>query len=214
MTQAQEAAWSHAIELSPENAAAWGNRGSVRLQAGRWAAAYDDLATAARLEQAALGMPSAITLNSLGNAEGALGRWQDALQHYANAQDDADMGEIAAANYALAAWQLGDDARAVSAARRLLRRDPEFLDVRAALTAFLWGSGERAAAEEEWEQLQASAADGLGAALYSRTAALDRVRPRWPPRATAALAAFLQLSDEGSAQDYDGGTVQYTFAVR
>ena len=35
-------------------------------------------------------------------------------------------------------------------------RDPFFLDARAALTAFLWGKGERDEAEGEWEALQQS----------------------------------------------------------
>jgi hypothetical protein len=33
-----EAAWSRAISLAPDNAAAWSNRGTARLQAGRCAA--------------------------------------------------------------------------------------------------------------------------------------------------------------------------------
>lgn len=92
-------------------------------------------------------------------------------------------------------------------------RDSEFLDSRCALTAFLWGSGRRAAAEDTWEQLQQSA-DGLGAALYSRTAAVERVRHRWPPRATAALVAFLNLSDVGQAQGYDLQMHDYQFSIQ
>jgi hypothetical protein len=86
------------------------------------------------------------------------------------------------------------------------------MDVRCALTAFLWGSGDRAAAEDTWEQLQ-QASDGLGGAMYSRSSAVERVRHRWPPRATAALVAFLGLSDEGAAEGYDLVMHTYKFAA-
>jgi hypothetical protein len=46
------------------------------------------------------------------------------------------------------------DAEALRVARGVLRKDPEFLDVRCACTAFLWAMGEGAAAEGEWNQLQ------------------------------------------------------------
>lgn len=91
-----------------------------------------------------------------------------------------------------------------------LPRDPAFMDMRAALVAFLWADGESAAAESEWEALQQSNG-GLGAALYGRAAAVARVRNRWPPRATAALGAFLRLSERGSAEGYDGVFREYVF---
>lgn len=46
------------------------------------------------------------------------------------------------------------DAEALKVARNVLRKDPAFLDVRCACTAFLWAMGETAAAEGEWIQLQ------------------------------------------------------------
>ena len=61
-------------------------------------------------------------LNSLGNAEGALGYWQSALTHYQAAAGDPEMAAIAAANYALAAFQVADHQEAIKAARQLLRR--------------------------------------------------------------------------------------------
>lgn len=84
--------------------------------------------------------------------------------------------------------------------------------MRCALTAFLWASGKRADAEDSWERLQQDA-DGLGAALYSRATAVERVRHRWPPRATAALTAFLRLSDNGQAEGYDLQMHEYRFAA-
>jgi tetratricopeptide (TPR) repeat protein len=96
-----ERAWSRAVELAPDNAAAWSNRGTARLQAGRWRAAYDDLAHALELEAAQCGGArvsdgvSALLLNQLGNAEGALGRWGDAMAHYREAAEDPQLESIA-----------------------------------------------------------------------------------------------------------------------
>jgi hypothetical protein len=46
------------------------------------------------------------------------------------------------------------DQEALKIARNVLRKDPEFLDVRCAITAYLWALGDTAAAEGEWSQLQ------------------------------------------------------------
>ncbi|GBF94525.1 hypothetical protein Rsub_07059 [Raphidocelis subcapitata] len=214
--EAMERAWSRAIELAPDNAAAWSNRGTARLQAGRWADAYSDLSKSLELEAARCGGArmadgaSALVLNQLGNAEGALGRWGDAMAHFREAAEDPELESIAGANYALAAFETGQQELAVKEARLLLRRDPSFLDMRAALAAFLWADGAPAAAEGEWEALQ-SAGGGLGAALYGRDKAVARVRGRWPPRATAALAAFLAVSERGGAEGYDGRVREYVF---
>ncbi len=54
-------------------------------------------------------------------------------------------------------------------------------------------------------------ADGLGGALYSRSTAVARVANRWPPRATAALRAFLALSSSGEALGYDMQITTYRF---
>ena len=51
------------------------------------------------------------------------------------------------------------DVDAIKVAKNILRKDPDFLDVRCALTAFNWAVGARAAAEDEWQRLQARCAD-------------------------------------------------------
>lgn len=43
--------------------------------------------------------------------------------------------------------------------------------------------------------------------------AVDRVQNWWPPRATAALRAFLSMSNEAAAEGYDGQQHRYTFAA-
>lgn len=205
-----ERAWSEAIAFAPDNSATWSNRGTLRLQYGQWQEAAEDLQHALDLELATTGKPNALLLNNLGNARGALGQWDIALQDFLEASKDPEMHSIAMANYALGTFQVGDDKAAIREAKQLLRRDPEFLDVRCALAAFLWASGDEARAESEWDHLQQSG-DGLGAMLYGRNKALDRVRPRWPPRATAALDAFLSLSRSSSAVGYDQQLQKYVF---
>jgi hypothetical protein len=51
----------------------------------------------------------------------------------------------------------------------------------------------------------------VGSSLYNRATAVERVAGRWPPRATAALRAFLSLSDAGEALDYDLAARRYEF---
>jgi tetratricopeptide (TPR) repeat protein len=266
---AADAAWTRAVAAAPRSAAALSNRGAARLQAGRWAEARDDLAKAVALDAEAGAPADALVLNNLGNARGACGDWDGALVAYADAAAAADAAggagvrgaarsggarAVARANTALALFQTAQDADALRVARALLRRDPEFWDMRAAAASFLWASGDEAGAEAEWNTLCASGR-GFGAsrsaepapgedasrlaysarlftqqmeqvsgivagrvrdsggdtpcALYRNTAT---VAPRWPPRATAALDAFLKLRREGEAKGYDGVVATYTFA--
>ncbi len=59
-----------------------------------------------------------------GNAEGALGDWTAARQHYLQAAQDSDPGLSAMyqLNYSLGAFQEGDARTAVQGARTILRR--------------------------------------------------------------------------------------------
>lgn len=115
-------AWSDVVKLGPDNAASWSNRGTLRLQYQQWEPAFHDLQHAVILEQQQDGTASAVVVNNLGNVEGALGRWDEAMRHYQEAAEDPEMGSIAGANYALAAFETGRDDLAVKAARTLLRR--------------------------------------------------------------------------------------------
>lgn len=255
-----------ATEIAPLNSAAWSNRGTKRLQAGRWQDARDDLERSVELSPDP-DNPDPLTLNNLGNAEGALGHWDVAMANYLEASKSRDMESIALANFALAKFQTGDADGAMKSIRTILRRDPEFWDMRAAAAAFLWADGRESEAEQEWSQLcrsgrgfgaarSAEEARGDGSVAYaarlfeqqlaqqaavvtgtvgadgSRTdgregfgsvgggaddtpCAMYRttatVAPRWPPRCTAALDAFLKVQRVGAAQDYDGEVKEYRF---
>ena len=63
------------------------------------------------------------------------------------------MAEIARANEALAYFQIGDADQAIRRVEAVLRRDSNWWDMRVALVSFLWGAGQEARAEEEWNRL-------------------------------------------------------------
>lgn len=105
--QAADRAWTEAIQLDPGSSSAWSNRGTLRLQFGRWQEARDDLMHAVELELKAGGPASGLTLNQLGNAEGAMGRWEVACRHYKDAAAASpEIESLALANLALAYCQL------------------------------------------------------------------------------------------------------------
>lgn len=246
-----DAAWSEAIALAPNNSSAWSNRGTLRLQYSEWASAVDDLQRAVDLDG---DTPDPLALNNLGNAKGALNRWDEAMADFLEASRVEDMRAIAQANYALAAFQTGRVDLAIATAKKLLRKDPEYLDMRALLSAMYWSEGIVDLAESEWTYLcksgrgfgaKTSAEDVRGddpasdlryastllsqqfaqqfaeltggvkeagldtpCRLYKTT---DTVANRWPPRATAALDAFLRVRNYGEALDYDGRVKRFDF---
>lgn len=58
--QAADKAWTDAIAIDPSNPNAWSNRGTSRLQFGRWQEARDDLMKAFELESKQ-GEPSGVS---------------------------------------------------------------------------------------------------------------------------------------------------------
>ena len=90
--------------------------------------------------------------------------------------------------------QIGEEERALESVRGLLRKDPNFLDMRAAETAILWAMGRQADAEEAWDRLQQSDEAGL----YPKQFAIIRVqvRPSVRPiaRPTTNLSPSISLS--------------------
>lgn len=250
-----EKAWTRAIEIaprgSPARSAALSNRGTLRLQYSEWEGAVQDLQESVDDDG---DRPDALALNNLGNALGALGRWDEAMSAYLEASRIEDMREIALANYALAAFQIERADLAMRTLRKVLRRDPEFLDGRAALSAFLWAEGDFDEAEAQWtflcksgrgfgakrsaEDVRDDGAIAYGVELFKQSTnqivaeldggvkdagldtpcrlykSTDVVANRWPPRATAALDAFLRVRRDGQALDYDGAVKTYDFNTR
>jgi len=184
------------------------------------------------------GLLNGATLNNLGNAEGAEGDWESALERFREASGlEKEMQPIALANLALGLFQIGRTAEAVAEARSLVRKDPAYWDMHAALASFLWASGDENGAEAAWNDLCVagggegeSAAETAPLSAFSGAGSSGIKRPvragaacelyaqgtgivsgRWPPRAIAALDAFLKVSREGAGVGYDGQTTIFDF---
>ncbi|MFM7264896.1 MAG: tetratricopeptide repeat protein [Cyanobium sp.] len=208
--------WDQVLERTPADAAAWSNRGNVRLALGDAEGAIADQEQAmeldpqsvdphlnrgvaeealARWDAAAADYhwilerdpADASALYNLGNVEGSRHDWPAARRCFEAAALARPGFALARSSAALAAFQLGDPEAAEAELRRLIRRHPLFADARAALTALLWQRGARGEAESHW-----AAASGLDP-RYRQTDWLLQIR-RWPPRPVEALAQFLALA--------------------
>jgi tetratricopeptide (TPR) repeat protein len=207
--------WNRVLELAPGDAAAWSNRGNVRLGLGDPAGAIADQDQAMLLdplnpdphlnrgtaEEALRRWDAAAAdyrwilerqpeeagaLYNLGNVKGSLGDWRAARGLFEQAALARPGFAMARSSAALAAFELGDLEAAERELRALIRRYPLFADARAALTALLWQRGAFGEAESHW-----AAASGLDP-RYRQSDWLVAVR-RWPPAPVAALQRFLAL---------------------
>jgi tetratricopeptide (TPR) repeat protein len=152
------------------------------------------LEAANRLEEAAADYSAVLKVapedpsawNNLGNTRGKQGSWREARDCFAKAAELAPRNAFAfaAAQRAVADFQLGEKERAIRDLRALLRRFADFDDARAALAAALWSEGLEAQAESEWLR--------VGDPRYKD---LNWVRQRraWPPALADALASFLRI---------------------
>lgn len=207
--------WTQILELFPDNAEIWSNRGNARASQNRLQEAISDyneaisrapnapdpyLNRGAARENAGdltgaiadydhvleLDPNDAAAYNNRGNAEAGLGQWAIAVEDYAQAERLAPDFAIARVNHALALFQVGDRAEALRLLRNLVRKYPTFADARAALTAALWDAGDRGEAESQWVSVV-----GLDR-RYKDLEWVAKVR-RWPPAMVAALEKFLKL---------------------
>ena len=207
--------WDQVLELAPSDAAAWSNRGNVRLALGDAEGAIADQEQAMLLDPQSVDPhlnrgvaeeslarweaadadyrwilerdpEDASALYNLGNVEGSRDDWAAARRCFEAAALARPGFALARSSAALAAFQLEDLEAAERELRRLIRRYPLFADARAALTALLWQRGARGEAESHW-----AAASGLDP-RYRQADWLLQIR-RWPPRPVQALAQFLAL---------------------
>jgi tetratricopeptide (TPR) repeat protein len=208
--------WERVLELAPRDAAAWSNRGNVRLALGDAEGAIADQERAMQLDPAnpdphlnrgtaeeALGRwdaaaadygwilerdgGDAAALYNLGNVAGSRGDWQQARRCFRAAAEARPGFAMARSSAALAAFQLGELEPAERELRALIRRYPLFADARAGLTALLWQRRAGGEAESHW-----AAASGLDS-RYRQEEWLLRIR-RWPPGPVQALQQFLHLA--------------------
>eukprot|EP00878_Enallax_costatus_P005296 GHUV01005563.1.p1 GENE.GHUV01005563.1~~GHUV01005563.1.p1 ORF type:complete len:364 (+),score=89.25 GHUV01005563.1:278-1369(+) len=171
--------YNAAIQLCPWSVDPVINRGVVLEALGRWTEAAADY-------QAVLSVapsdPSA--WNNLGNTYMGMKNWSDAEQCFAKAAQLAPAFSFAAANKTLAMFQLGKREQAIREMRTLLRRYPDFPDMRAALAAAQWAAGREGDAETNWQRVEDP--------RYRDVTWLQNER-RWPPALVDSLQAFLQL---------------------
>ena len=207
--------WDQVLELAPDDAAAWSNRGNVRLVLGDTEGAIADQTKAIELapeeadphlnrgtaEEALQDWTAAeqdynwilkrdpqdaSALYNLGNVRGSEGDWQSAEALYGRAAEARPGFAMARSSRALALYQLEAFDEAEREMRNLIRRYPMFADARAGLSALLWIRGSKGEAESNW-----AAASGLDPS-YREADWLLQVR-RWPPRPVADLQRLLAL---------------------
>lgn len=212
--------WNQVLDLAPEDAAAWSNRGNVQLALGDPLAAIADQDRALALE------PDSVDPHlNRGTAEEALARWDAAAADYRwiLQREGSDSDGRASALYNLGNVQGSlhdwEAARHSFSEAALLR--PGFAMARASAALATYQLGELDAAEQQLRALIrryplfADARAGLTALLWQRGArgeaesnwvsasGLDpryrdpewlRQTRRWPPGPVDALQQFLALS--------------------
>ncbi len=171
--------YNKAVELAPNVTDPYLNRGIAWEALGMWQKAIADYERVLELDDAE-------AYNNRGNAKSGLGDWQGAIADLQKAFElDPDYA-FARTNYALALYQAGKQKEATRTMRNLVRKYPQFADMRAALTAVLWAEGKVGEAESNWVAV---------VGLDGRYQDLDWVRNvrRWPPLMVDALEKFLNL---------------------
>ena len=208
-----ERQWSRAIELYPNNPAAWSNRGNARLSQFQVQEALEDFNRSVELApklpdpyinrgiawEALQDWPKAIAdydtaiqlggddpvaYNNRGNAKGGAGDWEGATADFKTAMELAPGFAAAGVNYGLALYQTGNIKESTRILKNLVRKYSQFADPRAALTAVLWGQGLKGEAESNWYPVV-----GLDP-RYKDLDWLGNIR-RWPPQVLEDLGRFL-----------------------
>jgi tetratricopeptide (TPR) repeat protein len=195
---------------------------------GDWVGALNDYDAALLIAKNLGADPDPYILNSRGNCHASLGEWKSAREDYlasANGfqtarreervagrlQQRLDGAVFAFSNAALMLAQLGDDDGATKEMQSIARRAPGSADMRIALAAQLYNSGQQA----EAESLYTFACENItvGCSKYQDIEWVSTIR-RWPPVMVERLQAFLKLrnnndlinnSNRGSEAGVSGG---------
>lgn len=160
-----------------ERASGYSNRGNVRLSMGKSAEAYDDFTEAIRLAPSAPvpWLNRALAAEALGRLPEGIADCQEAIQldpeesasYFNKGNMEAELGDYRAAldsytisadlspgipgyrsREALVLNELGEKIEAISLLRALIRKNPQFLEVRLALSSIYWSLGRVTEAEE------------------------------------------------------------------
>lgn len=156
------------------------NRGVVLEALGRFDEAKEDYVAVLQVDP---NDPAA--WNNLGNACAGSRDYESAVKYYDKAVRLAPKFSFAAANKALALYQTGkNDDEAIKEFQSLLRKYPDFSDVRAALASAMWISGDQAGAEEAWVRVDDTRYKNLNWLKEER---------RWPPRLVEGVSNYLSI---------------------
>ena len=173
--------YDRAIGLDPLQPDAYLNRGAAYEARGEWQKAIADYNRVLKISP-----DDPAAYNNRGNAKGGQGDWAAALADYEQSITIQPSFSLGYANYGIALFEVGNRDRSIQVLKSLARKYPNFADVRAALTAALWETGQRGEAESQW-----AAARGLDR-RYSDLVWVKTVR-RWPPSLVTGLENFLKL---------------------
>lgn len=142
--------FNRAIELAPDEPDPFLGKGIALEGLRDFAQALNAYETANKLSKLKYEKEDPVALNNIGNAYGALGKWEKAYDYYKQAALMDRNFVFALANQALSMYQLGDDEKALQIMRFLSRKYPGFADMHAAIAMVLWERREQATAEDEW----------------------------------------------------------------
>ncbi|MEO0488122.1 MAG: tetratricopeptide repeat protein [Cyanobacteria bacterium J06659_2] len=207
--------WTQLIDLFPQSAALWSNRGNVRAGQNKLEEALADYTQSIALAPSepdpyinrgatyeALGQwdeaiadydqvldfdpANAAAWNNRGNAKEGKADWEGAIADYTRSSELNNSFVLPIVNRALALYQIGQADKSIQILKGLARKYPRFADARAALTAALWDQGKQGEAESNWV-----GANGLDR-RYKDVEWVAQIR-RWPPKLVDALDRFLNL---------------------
>ena len=207
--------WNKYLKEFPDDAAAFSNRGNVKLVLGDPQGAILDQNEAIQIDEKELDpyINRGIVKESLGlweeakddylfvlskdnnnfsamynlaNVEGSLKDWDAARKLFNNAAMANPGFAMARSSLALADYELGNLNNSEQELRKLIRRYPTFVDARAALTALTWSKGKYGEAESNWVAVLELDP------RYSQEDWLLDVR-RWPPTPVKDLMKFISI---------------------
>jgi tetratricopeptide (TPR) repeat protein len=177
--------YNKAVELAPNFPDPYLNRGAALESLGKWEEAIADYNRVLEITP-----KDAAAYNNRGNAKAGLGKWEEAIADYQTAMNVNSRFSTAFGNNAIALYQVGSQNgrtdEAIKAMKNILRKYPNFTDVRAALTAALWANKQQGEAESNWVSVLN---------LDPRYRDINWVKDirRWPPSLVSALEKFLTL---------------------
>ncbi|BDA39515.1 hypothetical protein CPARK_000035400 [cyanobacterium endosymbiont of Braarudosphaera bigelowii] len=118
-----------------------------------------------------------------GNIESNQQQWDEALGHYKKAVQIYPNLIFARVNIPLIYYQNDHKLEAIKEMRYLLKKYPMSADIRAALTAILWSTGQKGEAKSHWVSV---------AGIDDRYKNLDWIQTKrfWPPKIIMALDDF------------------------